>query len=69
MSDSATPWTTCSPPDSSVHGILQAIILVAISFSSLNIFSSKLVLSHSELTALSKLIEQVQVAENLKSDF
>ena len=31
----ATPWTVCSPPDSSVHGILQARILewVAISFS------------------------------------
>ena len=23
----ATPWTICSPPDSSVHGILQARIL------------------------------------------
>ncbi|MES6020832.1 hypothetical protein U6W19_12325, partial [Cutibacterium acnes] len=31
----ATPWTTHSPPGSSVHGILQARILewVAISFS------------------------------------
>ena len=31
----ATPWTVCSPPGSSVHGILQARILewVAISFS------------------------------------
>ena len=31
----ATPWTACSPPGSSVHGILQARILewVAISFS------------------------------------
>ena len=31
----ATPWTDCSPPGSSVHGILQARILewVAISFS------------------------------------
>ena len=34
VSDFATPWT-CSPPGSSVHGILQARILewVAISFS------------------------------------
>ena len=34
VSDSVTPWT-CSPPGSSVHGILQARILewVAISFS------------------------------------
>ena len=31
----ATPWTVCSPPGSSVHGILQARILewIAISFS------------------------------------
>ena len=31
----ATPWTECSPPGSSVHGILQARILewVAITFS------------------------------------
>ena len=27
MSDSATPWTACSPPGSSVHGIFQAEIL------------------------------------------
>ena len=31
----ATPWTVCSPPGSSIHGILQARILewVAITFS------------------------------------
>ena len=31
----ATPWTTCSLPGSSVHGIFQAIVLewIAISFS------------------------------------
>ena len=35
MTDSATPWTVCSPPGSSVHEILQARILewVAIPFS------------------------------------
>ena len=35
VSDSATPWTLCSPPGSSVHGILQARILewVTIPFS------------------------------------
>ena len=35
VSNSETPWTPCSPPGSSVHGILQAGILewVAISFS------------------------------------
>ena len=35
MSNSVTPWTVCSPPDSSVHGILQARTLewAAISFS------------------------------------
>ena len=31
----ATPWTTCSLPGSSIHGIFQAIVLewIAISFS------------------------------------
>ena len=35
MSDSVSPWTLCSPPDSSIHGIFQARVLkwVAISFS------------------------------------
>ena len=35
MPNSATPWTVCSPPGFSVHGILQARILewVAIPFS------------------------------------
>ena len=34
VSDSATPWTTCSLPGSSVHGIFQARVLewVSISF-------------------------------------
>ena len=39
VSDSVTPWTVCSPPGSSVHGILQARILEWVARSSFRVSS------------------------------